>query len=151
MNTEEILFQQYKMYAEHKEKFVDRSFNTNKFYLLLILAIILTMYLTKDCSFVYGLSSMLVFSGIGMAICVMWWINVDSYNLLIKVKLAKVLEDIEKRLPVQLYCQEFAAIKDYKKNKKEFLFADIQKAITVALFLLFFFLFSYEVLFIIFS
>lgn len=151
MNTEEILFQQYKMYSEQKEKFVDRSFNTNKFYLLLVLAIILTMYLTKECTFVYGLSSILIFSGIGMAICTMWWINVDSYNLLIKVKLAKVLEEIEKRLPAQPYAQEFAAIKDYKKNKREFLFADIQKAVVILLFLLFFFLFSYEVVFIIFS
>lgn len=151
MNTEEILFQQYKMYAEHKEKFVDRSFTTNKFYLVVVLALILTMYLTKDSTFVYGLSSMLVFSGIGMAVCIMWWVNVDSYNLLIKVKLAKVLEDIEKQLPVQLYCKEFTAIKDYKKNKREFLFADIQKAVTIALFLLFFLLFAYEVLFIIFS
>lgn len=151
MNTEEILFQQYKMYAEHKEKFVDRSFTTNKFYLVIVLALVVTMFLTKENTFVYGLSSMLVFSGIGMAVCIMWWVNVDSYNLLIKVKLAKVLEEIEKQLPIQLYSKEFAAIKDYKKNKREFLFADIQKAVTVALFLLFFILFAYEVMFIIFS
>lgn len=146
MNSEEIMFQQYKLYAEQKEKFVDRSFCTNKFYLLLILILILTMYLTKDCSFIYGLSSTLIFSAAGMTICVLWWMNVDSYNLLIKVKLAKVLEEIEKQLPIQPYAQEFTAIKDFKKNKKEFLFADIQKALATLAFLLFFFLFSYEIL-----
>lgn len=146
MNSEEIMFQQYKLYAEQKEKFVDRNFCTNKFYLLLVLTIILIMYLTKDFSFIYGLSSTLIFSAAGMAICILWWINVDSYNLLIKVKLSKVLEEIEKKLPVQLYAQEFAAIKDLRKNKREFMFADIQKALSIIVFLLFFFLFSYEIL-----
>lgn len=146
MNSEEILFQQYKLYTEQKEKFVDRSFTTNKFYLFIVLALILTMYLTKDYSFIYGLSSTLVFSGAGMAICFLWWINVDSYNFLIKVKLSKVIEEIEKKLPIQPYTEEFLAIKDFRKNKREFLFADIQKALTVILLLLFFLLFIYEVL-----
>lgn len=145
MNLEEIMFQQYKLYSEQKEKFVDRSFLTNKFYLVLILSLILTMYLTKDYSFVYGLSSTLIFSVAGMIICFLWWINVDSYNFLIKVKLSKVLEELEKKLPVQPYTQEFAAILDLRKSKREFLFADIQKIFTVLTFLLFFVLFLYEI------
>jgi hypothetical protein len=151
MNSEELIFQQYKMYTEQKENFIARSFQTNKFYLLLILIIILTMYLTKDLSFVYNLSSIIVFSATGAAICILWWINVDSYNFLIKVKLSKVIEEIEKKLPVQPYTQEFVAIKDFRKNKKEFLFADIQKALAILLFLLFSILFLYELLTIIFS
>lgn len=148
MNLEEIMFQQYKLYSEQKEKFVDRSFITNKFYLVLVLVIILTMYLTKECSFVYGLSSTLIFSIAGMVICFLWWINVDSYNFLIKVKLSKVLEELEKKLPVQPYTQEFAAILDLRKSKREFLFADIQKIFTILTFLLFFVLFLYEIFFI---
>lgn len=146
MNSEEILFQQYRLYTEQKEKFVDRSFQTNKFYLLVLLGLILTMYLTKDYSFIYDISSTLVFSAAGLAICVLWWINVDSYNFLIKVKLSKVIEEIEKKLPIQPYTQEFLAIKDFRKNKREFLFADIQKSLAILLLLLFFILFSYELL-----
>lgn len=149
MNSEEILFQQYKLYSQQKEEFINRSFATNKFYLFLILGLILTMFLTKDYSFVYGLSSSLIFSGAGMAICALWWINVDAYNFLIKVKLSKVLEEIEKQLPVQPYTLEFSAIKDFRKNKREFLFADIQKSLAMFVFLLFFFLFVHEFLFII--
>lgn len=146
MNSEEIMFQQYKLYAEQKDKFVDRSFMTNKFYLFLILALILIMYLTKDYSFIYGLSSTLVFSTAGMVVCILWWINVDAYNFLLKVKLSKVIQEIEKQLPIQPFAQEFAAIQDLGKNKREFLFADIQKAMATLALLLFFFLFSYEVL-----
>lgn len=146
MNTEEIILQQYKIYTEQKEKFVDRSFVTNKFYLTLILVLILTMFLTKDFSFVYGLSSTLIFSVAGMVICFLWWINVDSYNFLIKIKLAKIIESMEEKLPVKPYTQEFDEIMDLRKNKKEFLFADVQKALTILVFLLFLFLFNYEVL-----
>jgi hypothetical protein len=146
MSSEEIIFQQYKLYSEQKEEFINRSFMTNKFYLFLVLALLLTMFLTKGYSFVYGLTSCLIFSGAGMATCILWWINVDSYNFLIKIKFSKVLEEIEKQLPIQPYTKEFEAIKDFKKNKREFLFADIQKLLTVFVFLMFFFLFVHELL-----
>ena len=138
MNQDEILFQQYKLYTEQKEQFANRSFYTNKFYLTLILFLILVMFLTKDYSFSYGLSSTLVFSIAGMALCTLWWINVDSYNFILKVKLSKVVEEIEKKLPFQPYTQEFLAIKDLRKNKKAFVFADMQKALATFVLLLFF-------------
>lgn len=138
MNQDEILFQQYKLYTEQKEQFANRSFYTNKFYLSLIILLILIMFLTKDYSFAYGLSSTLVFSIAGMALCVLWWINVDSYNFILKVKLSKVVEEIEKKLPFQPYTQEFLAIKELRKNKKAFVFADIQKLLATFVLLLFF-------------
>lgn len=145
MNTEEIIFQQYKLYSEQKEEFISRSFTTNKFYLLLILTLLVTMFKIHG-TFVYGMTSSMIFSGAGMAICTLWWINVDSYNFLIKIKFAKVLDEIEKQLPVQPYTKEFEAIRDYKKNKREFLFADIQKALAIFVFLMFFVLFVHEFL-----
>lgn len=145
MNPDEIAFQQYKLYSEHKEKFVDRSFHTNKFYLILVLTLALVMFLTKDYALAFGLSSTFIFSVAGVAVCFMWWMNVDAYNLLIKVKLSKVLEEIEKQLPVKPYTEEFLAIKDLRKSKREFLFADTQKAFAVLTMLLFFVLFVNEV------
>lgn len=138
MTQDEILFQQYKLYTEQKEQFANRSFYTNKFYLALIILLILIMFLTKDYSFAYGLSSTLVFSIAGMALCILWWINVDSYNFIIKVKLSKVVEEIEKKLPYQPYTQEFLAIRELRKNKKAFVFADIQKLLATFVLLLFF-------------
>lgn len=146
MNMEEITFQQYKLYTEQKEKFVDRSFHTNKFYLVVVLGLILLMLLTKNFSFAYGLSALLIFSGAGMSISILWWINMDSYNFLIRVKLAKVIEEIEKKLPVKPYTDEFIAIKDFKKNKRMFMFSDIQKILAVLAFLVFFVLFANELI-----
>lgn len=144
MNSDEIIFEQYKLYTEQKEKFVDRSFQSNKFYLLLILVVVLAMLFTKSLTFAFGISSIFVFSAAGIAICAMWWINMDSYSFLIKVKLHNVIEEIEKSLPVQPYTKEFAAIKEEKKNKKMFLFADIQKIFAVFALLTFLILFVNE-------
>lgn len=145
MDSNEILFKQYKLYAEHKENFVNRSFAANKFYFVLVLALILIMFLTKDYSLTLGLNSILIFSAVGMAVSVLWWINMDSYNFLLKVKLSSVIEKLESQMPVKPYTDEFAAIKDLKKNKREFLFADTQKALALFLFLLFFALFANEI------
>lgn len=144
MNSEEIMFQQYRLYTEQKEKFVDRSFHTNKFYLLVVLGLFLIMFLLKGFAFAFDISAILVFSAAGMAICVLWWINMDAYNFLIKVKLGKVIEEIEKQLPSQPYTQEFLAIKDLRKNKRMFLFADMQKTLAIFAFLTFLILFVNE-------
>lgn len=144
MNSDNILFEQYKLYIQNKESFIDRSFNTNKFYMILVLTLVLIIFLTKDYTLAYGLTSTLIFSAAGMAICILWWLNIDAYNLLIKVKLAKVIEEIEKSLPCQPYATEFAALNDLKKNKKEFLFSDIQKCLAVIVLILFFVLFANE-------
>lgn len=144
MNSEEIMFQQYKMYAEQKENFIDRSFRTNKFYMVLILLLVLVMFGTKGFTFAFGLTSTLIYAFAGICICTLWWINMDAYNMLIKVKLSKVLEEIEKSLPVKPYANEFEAVTDLRKNRKMFLFSDMQKIFAIVAFLLFLVLFINE-------
>lgn len=144
MNSEEIIFQQYKLYTEQKERFVERSFHTNKFYLLVVLFLVLVLFLTKDFTFAFGLTATMIYSVAGMCICVLWWINMDAYNFLIKVKLAKVIEEMEKSLPVKPYTDEFVAISDLRKNKRMFLFSDMQKVLSVFSILMFLTLFINE-------
>jgi len=146
MDSNEILFQQYKLYVENKENFINRSFMTNKFYMILVFALILMMSFTRDYTFALGLTTTLIFSAAGMGVCVLWWLNIDAYNFLIKVKLSKVIEEIEKSLPCQPYTQEFLAITDVKKKKKEFMFSDIQKMLSIIVLLFFFVLFTNELI-----
>lgn len=145
MNSEEIILEQYKNFTTHKEKFVDRSFQTNKFYMILLLVLIGVMFITQKYTFAYGLSSTLIFSVAGMAISILWWINVDSYNFLVKIKLYNVIEELEKNFPSQPYHLEFDAIKELRKKKKMFLFSDIQKLLATLALLLFIVLFITEV------
>ena len=133
-----LIMQQYKLYAEQKDNFINRSFSVNRFYMCLVIILLLLVNITKNVIFVYAVSLPLVFSIIGLGICVLWWMNMDSYNLLIKIKFSKVLEELEKQLPIQPYSMEHNAIVEYRENKKEFLFSDMQKLFAIIMFIVFF-------------
>ena len=40
MDRDELIFREYKLYAEQKENFIDRNFRTNRFYMISFFAII---------------------------------------------------------------------------------------------------------------
>ena len=46
MDRDELIFQEYKLYAEQKENFIDRNFRTNRFYMISFVAIIFAMIFT---------------------------------------------------------------------------------------------------------
>lgn len=133
-----LIMQQYKLYTEQKDAFIKRSFSVNRFYMVLVIVLLLLVNLTKNVAFVYSISLPFIFSIIGIGICILWWMNMDSYNLLIKIKFAKVIEEIEKQLPVQPYTMEHDAIDEFRENKKEFLFSDMQKVFATIMFIAFF-------------
>ena len=137
MNSEDLIIEQYDIYSQHKEKFVDRSFSTNKFYNVLVIILFILVFVMKDFVICKIFSASAIFSLIGILISILWWLNIDAYNLLIKIKISKALEEIEKQLPVQPYTMEFAAIKNSKRKRQRFYFADIQKVFAVISLLLF--------------
>ena len=100
MDREELIFQEYKLYAEQKENFIDRNFRTNRFYMVSFVTIIFALIFTNNIVFMEKLTATLLFSLIGIFVCALWWMNVDSYNTLIKVKFRNVLEALEEKLPV---------------------------------------------------
>lgn len=144
MDRDELIFQEYKLYAEQKENFIDRNFNTNRFYMISFVAIIFAMIFTGNVVFMSKITATLLFALIGIATCALWWMNVDSYNTLIKIKFANVIEKIEEKLPVKPFTDEFKGIEEFRENKV-FVFSDIQKIIAVCGALFFFAVFVSEV------
>lgn len=130
MDKDELIFEEYKLYAEQKENFIDRNFHTNRFYMISIVVIIFAMIFTGNVTFMNKLSATLIFGILGAAVCVLWWMNVDSYNTLIKIKFANVLEAIEEKMPVKPFTDEYKGIEEFR-NKKIFMFSDIQKSVAV--------------------
>ena len=105
MEDRDLVFQQYKLYSEQKEQFISRSFAINRFYLgVSILLLVLTAF-TKPAPLIYDVSLSAVLAIVGMCTSALWWTNMDSYNMLIKIKFSKVLEEIEKQLPIQPYAE----------------------------------------------
>ena len=143
MNKEELIFQEYKLYTEQKENFVDRNFRTNRFYMIAFVAIIFALIFTGNVVFMERISATLLFSLIGIATCSLWWMNVDSYNTLIKIKYANVIEKIEENLPVSPFTDEFKGVEEYR-DKRVFVFSDIQKIVAVCGALFFFAVFVSE-------
>lgn len=133
-----LVMQQYKLYTEQKDNFIKRSFGVNRFYMISVIVLLLLVNLSKNVIFVYAVSLPFVFSLVGMGICILWWMNMDSYNILIKIKFSKVIEEIEKQLPIQPYKMEHDAIEEYRNNKKVFLFSDMQKLFAIVMFIVFF-------------
>jgi hypothetical protein len=144
MDRDELIFQEYKLYADQKENFIDRNFATNRFYMVSFVVIIFAMIFTGNVVFMNKITATLLFSAIGISICALWWMNVDSYNTLIKIKFANVLEEIENKLPIKPFTDEYKGIEEFK-NKKVFMFSDIQKFIAVLGALFFFAVFVSEI------
>lgn len=145
MTREDLILEQYKLYSEAKERFIDRTFMTNKFYMVFVVILLLLEFLSSGLSF-GRLTVPTVFSVIGIICCTLWWLNMDSYGCLIKIKFSKVLEEIEKELPFQPYAMEYKALQDFRNNKKGFVFSDIQKVFAVFSFLAFFVMLLIEII-----
>ena len=73
-----LVMQQYKLYAEQKDSFIKRSFGVNRFYMVLVIVLLLLVNLSKNVIFVYALSLPFIFSIAGMGVCILWWLNMDS-------------------------------------------------------------------------
>lgn len=141
LTSEEIILEQYKLYSNQKEQFVARNFATNRFYFMAFVALILLTVFTGNVIFMKLIPATLLLAAVGALVCVLWWMNIDSYNLLIKVKYKNVIEEMEAKLPIKPYTQEREAIEEYRKNKKAFLFSDMQKTLAIVGLIFFFALF----------
>ncbi len=138
-----LVVEQYKIYSDAKEAFTTRNFQTNRFYLVLSLVLFLLLYIFYALT--PSVAPIVVGSIIGMAVCVMWWLNLDSYQFLIKIKYSKVLEEMEALLPFSPYKREYEAFQEAKRNKKAIVFSDFQKFLTIILFCVYLIIFSNSV------
>lgn len=137
MDRDELIFKEYELYTKQKDNFIDRNFNTNRFYMMAIFVTLIALIYTGNVIFLNKISATLVFAFLGVAISALWWMNVDSYNTLIKVKYANVIEKIEEKFPVKPFTDEYKGIEEFKNNKV-FMFSDIQKFIAAIAALFFF-------------
>ena len=102
------------------------------------------MFFTIDVSFKYGISANLIMTVLGMAVSFFWWSNADAYNIMIKVKLKHVIDEMEKQLPVPMHLWEMKNFAQYKKQNKVVIFSDMQKGVAIFMIFIFFCIFIIE-------
>ena len=135
MEYQEILVKEYIAYLESKDRFIERSFMINRFYMVLVLLLTIAMFWFAEQT--SGFSPLVGACAIaGMIMSIMWVLNQDAYAYLIKIKLADVIEKMEQHLPIQPHVLEYEAIKA-KQSKKRVMFVDVQKSIAFLSFIMF--------------
>ncbi len=135
MNEQEMLLEIYKVCVNAKEKFIERAFGTNKFYLIttMIIMIITSITLMR----IKLLLLTICLSGIGVFICALWWLNEDSYSYLLSIKYRAVLDVLEEKLPFAPGVEEYKAIQERRKKKSVFVFQNSQKLLITVILLVF--------------
>lgn len=137
MDYQEILVKEYIAYLESKDRFIERSFMINRFYMVLVLLLFIAMFWFAEHSLM-PFSPLVVSCAIaGMVMSLMWVLNQDSYAYLIKVKLSDVIEKMEQHLPIQPHVMEYEAMQT-RKTEKRVVFVDVQKGIAFISFIMFF-------------
>ena len=141
MDEKEVILGQYKVYSQAKENFIERHFATNRFYFVFSFALLTAEYVFYALS--YAFVPILATAVFGIAVSILWWLNIDSYQVLIKIKYAKVLEYLETKLPECPYTTEFKETR--KLNKvKTLTFPDVQKGFAAILLVSFLVIFVYS-------
>lgn len=136
MDEKHLILEQYRIYSEMKESFINRSFMVNRFFLILSAIflfglIFAKMFMPEQFFLFLGLE------GFGIASCVMWISNQDAYSLIIKIKYNAVLEKLEEELPKSPNKDEYKELSDQRSNKRVILVKDIQKWFAILLMFVF--------------
>ena len=143
LDDRSVILEEYRIYTDTKEKFIDRQFRTNNFYLVLNLIILTAVNLFSVLTPQY--LPVIIGSIIGAATTIMWWMNIDSYQMLIKIKYSKVLEYLETKLPEQPCHKEYSEYKEMKKKENLIVFGDFQKILTLIISCIYFIVIAYSI------
>lgn len=143
MDREEKVLQEYILYVQHKENFVNRTFDANKFYLIaaLVVLCIAVPVVFIPVANIFGI----LFSIVGMVLCILWKMNINAYKRLLKIKFQNVIERLEDELPVKPYQLESKALKEQNQTKG-FMFADMQTILSFVIFVAFAATFVFDII-----
>ncbi len=134
MEKDAILVELYKAHLKSKDAFSDRAFTLNRFYLAIVLVLLVlgVMYLVEN-------NPMLTIpiSVVGVVVSLLWMFNQDAYDQQIKVKYSSILEKMEEQFPFQPLKNEYLAIQEQADKKKLFVFPETLKFFSIATFIIF--------------
>lgn len=137
MDEKHLILEQYRIYNEMKESFINRSFLVNRFFMLLTAVLFFGLIITKMI-ILNGYFLLLGIELFGIASCIMWISNQDAYSTIIKIKYNAVIERLEDDLPKAPNKDEYKELTDKRSKKRVILVKDIQKWFAVLLMLIFF-------------
>ena len=136
MDEKQLILEQYRIYNDMKERFIERSFAVNRF-LMVLTAIFLFVMIVVKMLFPTAYPLLLALEFFGVAVCIMWISNQDAYSTIIKIKYNSVIEKLEEDLPKAPNQDEYKELTDKRSKKRIILVKDIQKWFAILLMLVF--------------
>lgn len=136
MDEKHLILEQYRIYNEMKESFINRSFMINRFFMIISAVFLFSLIFTKMLApnQFFLLLGLEIF---GIASCIMWISNQDAYSTIIKIKYNSVIEKLEDDLPKAPNKDEYKELTDRRSNKRIILVKDIQKWFAILLMFVF--------------
>lgn len=119
MNENQVLLEQYKTYVEMADRISARRSETNKFFISLLTALLAIVSLTvdNDAFKEYQGFVFIVVSIMGLALNVIWYVNIRSYRQLNSGKF-KVIHEMESKLAFPCYQKEWKILGEGQESKK---------------------------------
>ena len=121
---EKILFEQYKMYVELADRTSQRRSVANSFFITANAALLTIASWFKDD---FGYYIYLV-SAIGIMLALFWFFNIRSYGQLNTGRF-KLIHEIEKQLPLNLFAYEWELLGKGKSVKKYLPLSHVEKIV----------------------
>lgn len=136
MDEKHLILEQYRIYNEMKERFIDRSFMVNRFFMILAAIFLFSLIFAKMFT-PHQYFLLLGLEIFGIASCIMWISNQDAYASIIKIKYNSVIEKLEEDLPKAPNKDEYKELTDKRSKKRIILVKDIQKWFAILLMFVF--------------
>lgn len=138
----EHLLEQYKLYVEMADRISERRMRTNKFYISLLSGLLVLLSILVNVGNFNQSLIFVIVSILGIALCVIWNINIQSYRQLNSGKF-KVIHEMEQDLPFPCYDKEWKILGKGKEKSKYLQLTRVEKYIPLILSIPYIFLFLY--------
>ena len=113
----EHLLEEYKLYVEMVDRISERRMQTNKFYISLLSGLLALLSILVSVGKFNQSLIFIIVSLLGMALCILWHINIRSYRQLNSGKF-KVIHEMEQHLPFPCYDREWELLGEGKEKSK---------------------------------
>jgi len=129
------LLEEYKLYVEMADRMSARRIQASQFYISLLSALFGVIAILVEKKIFPGSegSFLLLGSLLGLFLCFIWYVNINSYKQLNSLKF-KVIEEMELYLPFPCYAREW---KIEKKTKQYQRLSNVEKYVPLSIALLY--------------
>lgn len=135
-NDNDALLKQYEFYNRTKERIEERRQNTNSFIITSLTGLLAFVGISKANSIIISPYMILIVAAAGMTYCYLWYRMMKSFRIKSRVKY-KLLQEIEKKLPVNLFAVEWDMLSMEEEDNKKFRTARVESYIPWVFFILF--------------